>query len=143
MVRRILAFLLAAAAITAFVAVVGSQINLDALGVAVTPADRAAAAALDLVGAAPLLTLFIAPAFLVTALIAGFALRRPLFGRLVLFALAGAGSVLLVLHVLGVVFPMPALAAARTVEGAQLMTAAGALGGLVYGFLGPRGRRHA
>jgi hypothetical protein len=143
MVRRILAFLLAAVAVTGFVAVAGSQINLDALGVSVTPADRAAAAARDLVGAAPLLALFLAPAFLLTALIAGFALRQPFFGRLLLFALAGAGAVLLVLGGLSVAFPMPVLAAARTVEGAQLLTAAGALGGLVYGFFGPQGRRHA
>ncbi len=143
MVRRILVFLLAAAAITALVAIAGAQVNLDALGVTVTAADRAAAAARDLVGAAPLLAMFIAPAFLVTALIAGFALRNPLFGRLLLFALAGAGAVLLVLEGLSVAFPMPVLAAARTVEGAQLLTAAGALGGLVYGFFGPRSRKHA
>lgn len=143
MVRRILTFVLAAMAVTVLVAVAGSQVNLDALGVAVTPADRAAAAARDIVGAAPLLAMFIAPAFLVTALIAGAAVRYPFFGRLVLFALAGAGAVLLVLQGLCVAFPMPVLAAARTVEGAQLLTAAGALGGLVYGFFGPRGRRHA
>jgi hypothetical protein len=141
MVQRILAYLATVLAVTILVAAVGAQITLNALGVPVTLADRMNAAAADIMGAGPTLAIFFAPLLLVLLVIAGLAVRYALFRRLLLFGLAGAGAVGLVLVILGVAFPMPVLASARTIEGAQALAAAGFVGGLVYAFLGPRSRR--
>jgi hypothetical protein len=138
MVRRIIVFLLTVLFVTILVAAAGSQVTLDALGVPVTVMDRLTAAGRDIVGAGPLLLMFIAPALLVTMLIAGFALHSATFRRFLVYSLAGAGAVLLVLGALAIAFPMPVLAAARTVAGAQMLVLAGAIGGLLYAVLGPR-----
>jgi hypothetical protein len=142
MVRRILAYLATVLAVTVLVAAAGSQITLNALGVPVTPGDRLTVAVADVAGAGPTLALFFAPLLLALLAIAGLAVRFVLFRRIVLFGLAGAGAVAAVLIILGAVFPMPALAAARTIEGAQVLAVAGFLGGLVYAFFGPRSRAH-
>jgi hypothetical protein len=142
MVRRILAYLATVAAVCILVAAVGSQITLNALGVPLTPGDRINAALKDILGLGPTLALFFAPLLLVLLMLAGAAVRYALVRRIVLFGLAGAGAVALTLTILAAVFPMPALAAARTMEGAQALALAGFLGGLVYAFLGPRSPAH-
>ncbi len=142
MVQRILAYLATVVAVTVLVAAVGSQVTLSALNVPVTIAVRVNAALADIAGVGPALAIFFAPLLLAMMLIAGLAVRYALFRRFVLYGLAGAGAVSLVLVILGVAFPMPVLAAARTLAGAQALAAAGFAGGLVYALLGPRSRAH-
>ena len=143
MSRAIGAFLCAALATYALGAAIATQMVLSevaALGMPVSFGVRASAALHDLVGMAtaylPLVALSLLLGFTAAALLVRF---LPSW-RIFCYMLAGAAALLALHLILYATFGMHPVPATRTALGLAAQTAAGALGGCVFGWLGSRPR---
>lgn len=134
--RIAIAFLGAVVATAILASVVQTQINLASitrLGIPVPLGPRLATTAQDLLRFGPVMAAIIGGAFLPAFAAAALAVRRRPSWRPALFALAGAAGLWAAFQIMGFFTPMPTLiAAVRGTTGLALMSATGALGGLLF-----------
>lgn len=135
MIRNVTTFL--AAVLTTYVvaAVLATQSVLSSLadlGVPLTVGQRLTVTGHDLLGMASSYMPLLAIAFLIAFPLAAWISRRWPQYKVSLYALAGAVAVIAIHIGLNLAFGITPVAAARTMGGLLLQSAAGALGGCVY-----------
>lgn len=134
--RTIVAFIAATVLMAVAGTVSQTQFVLSALvavGAPVTLSDRLAMTAADLVGFAPLYGALIAVGFAVAFAVAGFARRWLLVPRGLVFAVAGAACIALMLVLMReAFFGVALIAGARTMAGELVQIACGGLAGAVF-----------
>lgn len=140
--RLFLAFLAAVLLMAVLGTIVQTQFVLAALaavGAPLTLSDRLAMTGADLVGFAPVYALVIAVGLLVAFAVAGFLSRRLKVPHVLVFVLAGAAAIALMLVLMRLVFfGIPLIAGTRTMAGTLAQIACGALAGLVFALAAPR-----
>lgn len=135
MIRRIVAFIVAA--LVAFIAasLIHTQIilaGLSDLGADVPLSLRVSTSFADLIGLAPAFGPVVAIALLLGLLVAGFARRFIPLPRPLAFAIAGAGALATALWLMHLSFDITPIASARTTGGLLALCLAGAVGGVVF-----------
>lgn len=136
--RRNLAFCwLAASIVTGLAATFMSAqfvaAALQSAGAAIPASDRLFMAGQDIIGFAPLYTVFIAIGLAIAFTVAGLLARRFAARRVLIFTVAGAVSMAVMLLAMErVFFGVPLVAGARTGLGFAAQMLCGALGGYVF-----------
>lgn len=106
--------------------------GLRAVGADIPSGVALRTAGTDLLGLAPAFGLVIAMALLVGFLVAGFLRRFIKLSRPIAFALAGGAALATALWLMKLSYAITPIASARTWAGFLALSAAGALGGLVF-----------
>ena len=133
--RHLLALMTATVSAAVLGSVVQTQASLaalEALGVAIPLALRAATTVDDLIGFAPTYGALLLPGFVVAFLVAAWLARRWPARRATLFALAGAAAVATALVSMRVALGLQPVAAARDALGLSALALGGAIGGALY-----------
>ncbi len=137
--RLPIAFLLSVALMAALGVAVQTQFVISALKTAGAPTgmgDRIAMTGADLIGLGPLYGALIAIGFLIAFLAAALLLRVVALPRAVVFAVAGAVCIAVMLVLMReVFFGVPVIAGARTLAGQAAQAACGASAGAVFAML--------
>jgi hypothetical protein len=106
---------------------------LERAGAPIMLSDRLAMSAADLVGFAPLYAAIVAAGFAVAFLVGGLVRKWLLLPRILVFAVAGAGCIALMLYLMqAVFFGIPLIAGTRTVAGALSQIGLGAVAGAIF-----------
>lgn len=134
----VVAALLATAASTHFV-----LNGLEALGTDITVGQRINGILSDWVGMGPTYAGLLAAAFLIAFVAGAFVARLAPNLRWLVFAVAGAVAIVVMIWIMKQVLGVSPIGGARTGMGLAAQAAAGAVGGLVFHFIGQRWGRGA
>ncbi|WP_371396570.1 hypothetical protein [Fretibacter rubidus] len=111
-------------------------IDLREIGAPISDGTAFSTALYDVQHFAPLYTLFITIAFLIAFLVSGGLYKTIKFGRPIIYIVAGATAILVMLYLMKqVFFGVPIVAGARDNTGLLLQILAGGLGGLCFALL--------
>lgn len=135
---RVLHFLLALLGTAAVCCVAASQFNLARLagmGVSVPVSDRLAVTAHDLVSMGPLYGALIGVALVIAFPVTGLLMRWFSGKRTLLYVLAGAAALAVLLFAMNHAFGITLIAAARSPAGFLSQVIAGAVGGWLFAYL--------
>lgn len=137
--RNILAFLAAVLVCTVCASIFSTQRVISVLnevGAASGFGERMSMAIYDLLHFAPLYGAFILIAFLIAFLAGGMVYRFAKFGRVIVYSVAGAAAMAVMLYAMKqVFFGVPIVGGARDGLGLALQILAGGLGGVIFHLL--------